>query len=195
MPQLGLNYQQAQELFDKHVIDPMTKMHSRESEVLMQALARKLGENEEEWGIIGLLHDIDWDLTKNNTTEHCIKAQELLKEAGASDFLIEIIISHGYGLEAIPFLKDKKRSTKIQYCLAAAETLTGLIIASALVQPDKKLASVSLESLKKKFKNKAFAAKCNREIIMECEKAAISLDDFLQVGLSAMQGIADEIGL
>lgn len=195
MSQLGINYQQAQELLNKYIVDSMTKMHSRESEVLMRALARKFGENEEEWGIIGLLHDIDWDLTKNNTSEHCIKAQELLKEAGASDFLIETIISHGYNLEAIPELKNKERSTKIQYCLAAAETLTGLIIASALVQPDKKLASVSLESLKKKFKNKAFAAKCNREIIMECEKSGILLDDFLQIGLSAMQGIAAELGL
>jgi predicted hydrolase (HD superfamily) len=76
-----------------------------------------------------------------------------------------------YGLDKITEIKNKQRSTRIQYCLAAAETLTGLIVSSALVQPDKRLSSVSLESLKKKFKNKAFAAKCNRNIIMECEKA------------------------
>jgi len=196
MESLGINYEQAQELVEKYVIDPVTKLHSRESEVFMRALAKHFGENEEQWGIVGLLHDIDWDLTKKDDMQkHCIKSQEILREAGASDFLIETIVSHGWDNEYIPALQDKKRSTKIQYCLAAAETLTGLIFASALMQPDKKLANVSSRSLKKKFKNKGFAAKCNREIIMECEKAGIPLDDFLQIGLSSMQNIAGELGL
>ena len=179
----------------QYISDPITKMHLRESEVFMRSLAKKFGENEDEWGIIGLLHDIDWDITKNNPSEHCIKAQDILKKAGGSDFLIETIISHGYGLKEIPQLKEKQRSTKIQYCLSAAETLTGLIVSSALVQPDKKLQSVSLESLKKKFKTKAFAAKCNRDIIMECEKAGVPLEEFLQLGLSSLQSISNELGL
>lgn len=195
MENLGINRQQAMELFDKYVSDPMTKLHSREAEVFMRALADKFGENEENWGIIGLLHDIDWDLTKNDPTQHCVKAEEILKEAGASDFLVETIISHGYGLEEIPKLKEKVRTEKIQYCLAASETLTGIIIASALVQPDKKLQSVSFQSLKKKFKDKSFAAKCNRAIILECEKAGIPIDDFLQIGLSSLQSIAAELSL
>lgn len=193
---LGINYKQAQELVKKYITDPVTKLHSRESEVFMRALAKKFGEDEEQWGIIGLLHDIDWDLVKkDNMQEHCLKAQEILREAGASEFLIETIVSHGWDNEHIPALQDKKRSTKIQFCLAAAETLTGLIFASALMQPDKKLASVSLQSLKKKFKNKSFAAKCNREIILECEKAGIPIDEFLQIGLISLQNIADELGL
>ncbi|MFZ2835049.1 MAG: hypothetical protein WAZ64_03350, partial [Candidatus Moraniibacteriota bacterium] len=147
------------------------------------------------WGIIGLLHDIDWDLTKNNSAEHCIKSQEILREAGATDFLVEAIISHGYGMDAIPALKDKSRSTQLQHSLVAAETLTGLIIASALMQPDKKLASVKLSSLKKKFKNKGFAARCNRELIAECEKAGVPLDEFLELGLGALNGISDKLGL
>jgi len=193
--QTSMTYEQAQILVDKYISDQITKMHLRESEVFMRSLAKKFGESEDEWGIIGLLHDIDWGLTKNNPEEHCVKAEAILKEAGASDFLIETIMSHGYGLEEIPQLKERRRSTRIQYCLAAAETLTGLIVSSALVQPDKKLKSVSLESLKKKFKNKAFAAKCNRNIILECEKAGIPLDEFLQIGLSSLQGISDELGL
>lgn len=116
------------------------------------------------------------------------------KESGASDFLIETIISHGYTNEMIPQLKEKQRATNIQYCLVAAETLTGLIIASALMTPDKKLASLTLESLKKKFKNKKFAERCNRELILECEKAGIPLDKFLQIGLSSLQNIAGELG-
>ncbi|MCX6726184.1 MAG: HD domain-containing protein [Candidatus Shapirobacteria bacterium] len=195
MEELNITYQQAQDLVKKYITEPITKLHLRETEVFMRALAKKFNEDEEKWGIIGLLHDIDWDLTKNNPSEHCIKAQEILKKAGASDFLIENIISHGYNSDFMPKLKEKQRSSEIQYCLAAAETLTGIIIASALVQPDKKLQSVSLESLKKKFKNKSFAAKCSREIILECEKADISLDNFLQIGLSSLQGIASEVGL
>ncbi|MFA5080802.1 MAG: phosphohydrolase [Candidatus Paceibacterota bacterium] len=195
MENLNLTYQQAQELIDKYISEPTTKFHLKETEVFMRALAKKFNENEESWGIIGLLHDIDWDIIKNNPSEHCIKLQEILKNAGASDFLIETIASHGYEVEAIPNLLEKRRSSQIQYCLASAETLTGIIIASALVRPDKKLQSVTLDSLKKKFKNKSFAANCNRDIILECEKAGISLDEFLQIGLSSLQSIAEELKL
>lgn len=195
MAQLNLTYQQAKDLVEKYVSDPITKLHLRETEVFMQALAKRLNESEEDWGIIGLLHDLDWDLTKNNQSEHCLKVQQILGEAGASDFLIETIISHAFGHEIIPEFAAKQRSGKIQHCLAAAETLTGLIVAAALVQPTKKLQDVSLQSLKNKFKTKSFAAKCNRDIILECEKAGIPLDEFLQIGLSALQNISAEIGL
>lgn len=118
---------------------------------------------------------------------------EILRGSGASDYLIETIQSHGYANEMIPGLLSKKRETKIEHCLVAAETLTGIIVASALVQPDKKLASVRLKSLKKKFKDKSFAAKCDRELIRECEKAGISLENFLEIGLQALQGISDKL--
>jgi uncharacterized protein len=194
MEELNITYQQAQELVNKYITNQITKLHIRETEVFMRALAKKFDEDEEKWGIIGLLHDIDWDLTKDNSTEHCIKCQEILRDAGASNFLIETIISHGFTNEMIPQLKEKQRTTTIQHCLVAAETLTGLIIASALMTPDKKLASLSLESFKKKFKNKKFAERCNRELILECEKVGIPLDEFLQIGLSSLQNIAPELG-
>lgn len=192
---LNLTYQQAKDLVARYISDPVTKLHLRETEIFMRALSKRFDENEEEWGIIGLLHDIDWDLTKNNQSEHCVKAKQILGEAGASDFLVETVISHGYSHEIIPEFAAKQRSGGIQHCLAAAETLTGLIVAAALVQPNKKLQDVSLQSLKNKFKTKSFAAKCNRDIILECEKAGIALDEFLQTGLSALQSIAGEIGL
>jgi len=194
MKNLGITREQAEKLLDEYIKDPITKLHMIESQAIMQALAKRLGEDEEMWGIIGLLHDIDWDLTKDNCAEHCIKAQEILRQAGASDFLIETIQSHGYGMDQIPALKDKQRSTVLQHCLVSAETLTGLIIASTLMQPDKKLASVKIESLKKKFKNKSFAARCNRDLILECEKAGIPLNEFLDMGLKALQGISDKLG-
>ena len=195
MENLGITKQQADELIEKYITDPVTKLHCVESEAIMQALAKKFGEDEESWGIIGLLHDIDWDLTKDNSVEHCVKAEGILREAGATEFLVETIQSHGYSMEAIPALKDKVRTTKLQHSLVAAETLTGLIIASALMQPDKKLASVKLSSLKKKFKNKGFAARCNRDLILECEKAGVPLDEFLELGLVALQGISDKSGM
>ncbi len=161
----------------------------------MRALARYFGEDEEEWGIIGLLHDIDWDLTKENPKEHLVKMPSILKEAGASDLLIEVIMSHGYGHADCGAPQDKLRSTKLEHSLAAAETLTGLIVTSALIQPDKKLANVKLESLEKKFKNKKFAEKCDRNVILECEKIGIPLSEFLQIGLNALQNISTQIGL
>ena len=203
--ELGINYKTAQELVEKYITDPVTKLHLRESEVIMRALAKRFYKEEQpavaeamadKWGIIGLLHDIDWDLVKNNDVEnHCIKSAEILREAGGSDILIQIIQSHGYGMEEIPALKEKSRQKPIEYYLVAAETLTGLIYASALMQPEKKLATVELKSLKKKFKNKGFAARCDREKILECEKAGIPIDEFLQIGLTAMQNISDELGL
>jgi uncharacterized protein len=192
---LGITLEQAQKLLDKYIKDDIVKMHCRESEAIMRELAKHFNENEEIWGIIGLLHDIDWDLTKDNPREHTVKAIDILKQAGASDFLIETVVSHGYGSELCGTNQEKIRTTKIQHALAAAETLTGLVIATTLVQPDKKLASVKLESLKKKFKTKSFAAKCDREIIMECEKLGLTLDEFLSIGLKALQRISDKLGL
>jgi len=194
MENLGITKEKANQLLDEYIKDPITKLHMLESEAIMMALAEKFGEDEESYGIIGLLHDIDWDLTKNDTAQHCVRCQEILREAGGSEFLIETIISHGYGLDSIPSLKDKERSTNLQYCLVAAETLTGLIIASTLMQPDKKLSSLTVHSLKNKFKNKGFAARCNRELIRECEKAGIPLNEFLEIGLVALQGISSKLG-
>src|SRR4030042_929471 len=196
MQELNLTYQQSKDLLNRYIKDPITKLHCIESEAIMRALAKHFGDDEENWGIIGLLHDIDWELTKDNTAEHCVKAVEILNEAGASDFLIETIISTASGqgwdeqFYGAPEYKDKIRSTKIQYALAAAETVTGLIIAAVLVRPDRKLQNLELKSLKKRFKEKSFAANCRREIILECEKAGLPLDEFLSIGLKALQGIA-----
>ncbi len=195
MDKLGITKEKADQLVEEYIKDTVTKLHLLESEAIMRAVAKHLGENEEEWGIIGLLHDIDWDLTKENQAEHCVKAVEILKNAGASEYLIKTVQSHGYANEMIPELQSKKRETNLEHCLVAAETLTGIIVASALVQPDKKLSSVKLKSLKKKFKDKSFAAKCDRELVRECEKAEIPLETFLEIGLQALQRISDKLGI
>lgn len=195
MDKLGITKEKANRLVSEYVKDPVTRLHLLESEAIMRALAKHLGEEGEEWGTIGLLHDIDWDLTKNDQTKHCVKAIEILRNAGASEYLVETIQSHGWANEMIHDLFNKKRTTKIQHCLVAAETLTGIIVAAALVQPDKKLASVMLKSLKRKFKDKSFAAKCDRGLVRECELAGIPLDMFLEIGLNALKRISDKLGL
>ncbi|MDD4332861.1 MAG: phosphohydrolase [Patescibacteria group bacterium] len=202
MENLGINYNKAKELVAEYTKDRINNLHYLETEAIMRALARHFNENEEEWAIIGLLHYIDWELTKDDTKNHCLKAVEILKNAGGSDFLIKTIQSHCYGqgwgegkFYGPEELKDKKREGLLEHCLAAAETATGLIVASTLVQPEKKLALLKLESLKKKFKNKKFAANCNREIIKECEQVGLSLEEFLHIGLESLRGISDQLGL
>jgi len=198
---IGIAYEKAEQLLDEYIKDPVTKLHCIEAEAIMRALARHFKEDEEVWGTIGLLHDIDWELTKTDTKQHCLKCVEILRSHGGTDFLIETIQSHGFSQGfgddhyGPPELKGKERTTKIQHALAAAETLTGLIIASTLVQPDKKLENVKLESLMKKYKSKAFAANCRREIIAECEHIGLSVEEFLELGLKALQNIHGKLGL
>ena len=190
----GITYDQAKQLLDENIKDPIIRMHSRESEAVLRALARHFGEDEELWGIAGLLHDIDFDKTKNDIKNHGVLCKQILKDGGVSDDLINVITSHVYGTECGDYA-GKMRSTKFEHSLAAGETVTGLIYAYGLMRPDKKLANAEVSSIKKKFKDKAFAAKVNRDVIKECELAGLPLEQFLQIALDAMKGIAQEIGL
>jgi lysyl-tRNA synthetase class 2 len=198
---LGISYKNAKELLHEYIKDPITRLHCIESEAIMRELAKHFGEDEEQWGIIGLLHDIDWELTKTDTKFHSIKTAEILKKAGGTDYLISTIQSHVYpnqsesGYMGPPEYIGKQRSARIEHALAAAETLTGLIIATTLVQPDKKLETVKPESLVKKYKSKGFAANCRRDIIAECEQIGIPIDQFLNMGLTALQNIHETLGL
>ncbi len=195
---LGVTLEQANELVDKYITDPITKLHSQESQLIMQAIARHLNLSDdlvEKYGIIGLLHDLDWDMTKENPAEHSIKTAEILKEFGATDFLIDTIQSHNYGYEPSEELRDKVRTTGLQHSLVSAETLTGLIVASSLILPTKTVKDLKQKSLKKKFKTKKFAERCNRDLILECEKIGLSIDEFLELGLTALQQGADDLGI
>jgi len=192
---LGFDYREAEAILKEYITDQQIYLHCLETEIVMRALAKHLGENEEEWGIVGLLHDLDWQLTRQDQASHGVKVIEILKNAGASQYLINTVISHVYGHEAIPAYLELKRSKPIEHLLAAGETVTGLIVASALVRPDKKLSEVELASLKKKFSTKGFAANCDRAVIKECEQAGMKLDEFLGVCLEAMKTCAKDLGL
>lgn len=167
--------------------------HYLESEAVMRKLAERLGEDIEYWGMLGLLHDVDWALTRDNIQEHLTKAPEILKQNGFDDKFIKIVVSHGYGWDCAG-LKDKKRSEKVEFALAASETVTGLVYAYALMR-GKKISDMEASGLKKKFKDKRFAAGCNREIILECEKLGLNLEEFLGIAIEAMKSIKSEIGL
>ena len=168
--------------------------HYLETEAIMRSLAEKFGDDVEYWSMLGLLHDVDWALTKKDWSEHCIKAAELLKEKGFDDGFIEDVQSHGYGHDEIPLLKDKKRASKIQHCLTAAETLTGIIYAYALMR-GKRISDMDAKGLAKKFKDRKFAANCNRELVKEIELVGLSLDSFFDLSIESIKRIKDYIGL
>ncbi|HLC78508.1 MAG TPA: HDIG domain-containing protein, partial [Candidatus Nanoarchaeia archaeon] len=187
MVKIPISRQEALELVKKYNSDSRDLIHYLESEAIMREVASKLGEDTEYWGILGLLHDIDWGLTKDNVSNHLTKAPQLLKDAGFDDEFVSIVLSHGYGYEELPHLKDKKRIRKIEYALAASETLTGLIHAYALMRGSK-VSDMELAGLKKKFKDKAFAAGCDRNIIKEAENF-MNFDEFLACGIEGIKKI------
>lgn len=162
--------------------------HMLATEAVMRALAKHLGEDEEEWALTGLLHDIDVELSEGDMDTHGKLGADLARELGASDEMTHAILAHN---EKLGFTLESKLD-KALYC---ADPLTGLIIAAALVRPEKKLASVAARSVRKRFKEKSFAAGASREQISSCSELGLELDQFLELSLVAMQGIAKELGL
>jgi len=175
-------------LLKRYIQNDKMIAHCIASEAVMIALAEKLGEDKCKWGTAGLLHDLDVEITEADMKIHGLKSAEILESENYDPEIIDAIKMHNE--EAAGIL----RSTKFHHALAAGETITGMIFATALVYPDKKLSSVKPKSITKRMKEKAFAASVKRENIMECEKLGLSLDEFAEISLSAMQKISDEIG-
>lgn len=194
MNTLPITREQAWELVKKYNSHEQDLIHYLESEAVMRELAKKLGEDEEYWGMLGLIHDIDWGITKENTEKHLTKAPEILKEAGFDYGFIEIVLSHGYGFDQLPHLKDKQRTEKIQHALAASETITGLIHAYALMRGNR-ISDMEAKGLKKKFKDKTFARAVDRDIIKECEQLGLTLDEFFEVAINGIKNIKEKVGL
>jgi putative nucleotidyltransferase with HDIG domain len=176
-------------LLDQYVKNERMLSHCYASEVVMGALAARLGQDEEKWKIAGLLHDLDIEIVDNDLDCHGLETEKILKEKGVDAGIIDAIVMHNERASG------KKRSRMFQYALAASETITGLIVATALVYPDKKLASVKPKSVVKRMKEKAFAASVNRDNIMECEKIGIPINEFAELCINAMLIESDRIGL
>jgi putative nucleotidyltransferase with HDIG domain len=179
----------ALELLRKHIKNEKMIQHSLASQAVLKAIARKLGEDELKYGQAGLLHDIDVEFTNADAATHGPTGAEWLAELGVDADVVDSIRMHNEmatGLE---------RSSTFQHALAAGETITGLIMATALVYPDKKLALVKTKSVTKRMKEKAFAASVKRENILECEQIGIPIEEFAALSLEAMQPIHTELGL
>ena len=162
--------------------------HALAVEGVMRYFARKRGEDEEKWGIIGLVHDLDYEQFPE---EHCHKSEEILKEKGWPEEYIRAVVSHGWGL-----CSEVEPQTELEKVLYAIDELTGLVVTTALVRPSKSVMDVKVKSVKKKWKDKRFAAGVDRSII---EKGALMLgmevSDLITDTLAGMQEIAEEIGL
>jgi putative nucleotidyltransferase with HDIG domain len=176
------------ELLNKHIKNPKMIAHSLASEAVLRALARRFGEDENIWGIAGLMHDIDVEFTNADPKRHALEGAEMLKVEGLPDEAVDAVRMHNEMATGLD------RSTRFQHALAAGETITGLIFATALVYPDRKIASVKPKSVVKRMKEKIFAASVNRDTIMECEKIGIPIDEFAELSLNALKPIAEEVG-
>ncbi|MBW6508822.1 MAG: HDIG domain-containing protein [Desulfuromonadales bacterium] len=185
----GITREHALELLRQYLTQTNLINHSLASEAVMGKLAQHLGADETLWRLTGLLHDLDAELTKDDMRRHTHETARILREEGVVEEIIEAICLHNEQAH------DQRRSQPLHHALAAGETITGLITATALVYPDKKLAGVKPKSVRKRFKEKLFAAGANREIISECEKIGVSVPDFCDLSLQAMQDIAPELGL
>lgn len=187
-----LTHKQALDLLHAHMQNANLRRHCYAVEAVMRELAKRFGEDEEVWGIVGLLHDGDYEEVKKDPSAHTLKMHQWLTDAGETDKrILSAILSHNFAHTG-----QNPPKNNLEWSLFCCDELTGLIVAVALVRPDKKLATVTVESVMKKWDIKAFAAGVKREqISMSEEKLGIKLNDFIGIALSAMQKISAELGL
>ena len=179
---------EAFELLKQYNKDPFHIQHAITVEAVMKWFAADQGfaDEAEYWGLVGLLHDIDFELYPE---EHCIKAPDLLRDGGVSEDIIHSVVSHGYGITV-----DVKPEHHMEKILFATDELTGLIGAAAILRPSKSTKDMELKSLKKKFKDKHFAAGCSRETIQQgADMLGWELGDLLQKTIYAMRDCEDSV--
>lgn len=183
---------QAIDLLHLHMQNPNLRRHCYAVGFALRALAQKLGGNPDEWEILGILHDADWEETKDAPDQHTRKTLGWLKERGIEEGpLVEALMSHNNRHTGLRELQGN-----MEWALETVDELTGFIVAVTLVRPEKKLESVSVESVLKKWKTKEFAKAVDRAQIARCEeKLGIPLNEFIQITLTAMQGHHMELGL
>ncbi len=180
--------EEAWELLTKYTKTSALQNHALAVEAVMRHFARLNGEDEEVWGVAGLLHDLDYEMYPQ---EHCRKSEEIMRQRGIDEVYIRAMNCHGYGL-----CTDVKPETLMEKTLYAVDELAGLINAACLVRPSKSVLDLEVKSLKKKFKDKAFAAGVNREVILKgCEMLGTDLDTLMREAIAGMRESAELIGL
>lgn len=181
--------EEALRLMEQHVQSDVLRKHCIATEAIMRKLAEKLNGDPDIWGIAGLLHDLDYEYTKNTPTEHARKTYDILKDSGLTEDVLNAILRHNAEMLGL------MRETTLDFALTAAETITGLIVAAALVHPDKSLAGLQAKSVHKRMKSKDFARNVNRYHIILCENFGMDVISFIELSLDAMRGIRKELGL
>ncbi len=184
---------QALELLHKHIKNPNLRKHCYAVEAVMRALAKYFNDDEGTWGIAGLIHDADYEKTKDDPkNKHTKELAKWLEEMDAHVDIKKAAASHAWGyVHGAP-----EPRTRMEWALYCCDELTGLIVAVALVKPGKRMASVSVDSVMKKWNSSSFAAGVNRKQIEECQpRLGIPLREFVEIAIKAMQGISGELGL
>jgi len=182
------NREEAYQLLTEYNKSDSLIKHALALEGVMRYFARKRGEDEEKWGVIGLVHDLDYEQFPE---EHCHKSEEILKEKGWPEEYIRAVVSHGWGL-----CSEVEPQTELEKVLYAIDELTGLVVTTALVRPSKSVMDVKVKSVKKKWKDKRFAAGVDRSIIEKgAQMLGMELTDLIADTISGMQEVAEEVGL
>lgn len=183
-----LKREEAWELLTEYTKTPALRKHALAVEAVMRHFARLHGEEEEMWGIAGLLHDLDYE---KFPTEHCTKAEEIMKEHGIDDVYIRAMNCHAYGI-----CTDVKPESQMEKVLFTIDELTGLINALCLMRPSRSVLDLEVKSVKKKFKDKSFASGVNRDVVRSgCEMLGMELDEVIRETIAGMKENAQEIGL
>lgn len=183
-----MDRQEALKLVKKEVKNRNLVKHMLAAEAVMVMLAEHFGEDKNKWALAGLLHDIDYDYTKDNPEKHSLVGGEMLKKLGVDEEIVYAVISHNEH-------EGYERKSLLDKALYATDPLTGLIVAAALIHPDKKLASIDTQFILNRFGEKSFARGANREQIASCADIGLQLEEFVDLGLKAMKDISDELGL
>ncbi|MGB9714359.1 MAG: HD domain-containing protein [Candidatus Bathyarchaeales archaeon] len=183
-----LNRDEALNIVKEHISKKNIVYHVIAVEAIMRALAKHFGEDEQLWGLLGLLHDVDYEKTEATPEKHSLLTEEILK-GKVSNELVKAIKAHNFKYTGV------MPQTRMEKALIAADAISGLLVACALVMPSKKLADVKVETVSKKFKDKDFARGAERERILLCEEIGISRDKFFELALDGLKKVAQQIGL
>ena len=175
-------------LLRRYNSNPSLINHARSVEAAMRFIARKTGADEDRWGLVGLIHDLDYEQFPDR---HCHKTAELLQAESWPEEIVRAVLSHGWQI-----CTEVEPETDLERTLYAVDELTGLVTACALVRPSKSVSDLSVKSVKKKWKQKSFAAGADREVILRgTEMMGVGLDELIGDVIAALQEVADEIGL
>ena len=183
---LHLNGAEARRLLERHLTAPNLIKHCMAAQAVLGELARRFDEDEPNWRLCGLLHDIDYELTVTDMARHTLVAEELLRKEGINDALIKAVKAHN---------NLAPRDDALSRALWAVDPLTGFLVAAALMTPEKRLAAVDLPFVLNRLKEKSFARAVSREQVASCEELGLTVESFISLGLGAMQQIAPQLGL